>query len=296
MNINYEYYRVFYYVVKYRNFTQAANRLLNNQPNISRIIRNLEDELGCQLFVRSSRGVTLTPEGEALYSHIRIAVKQITAGEQELQHLIDLQGGTLSIGVSEVALRCFLLPILNEYQSRYPHVRLKVSNHTTPQAISALQQGVVDIAFVTSPIVNAQHLTVTPLKKIREVPVCGSNFAFLAGRELSLQELTRYPIVSLGQQTQTYAVYAELFENSGLSFSPDIELTTADQILPMVRNNLGIGFVTEEFLEEENPDVYPLCLNVPLPNRTICCVENPDTPLSISARKLTEMLPNRIIT
>ena len=290
MNVNYEYYRVFYYVVKYRNFTQAANRLLNNQPNITRMIRNLESELGCQLFVRSNRGVTLTPEGEALYNHVKIAVEQITAGENELQQLIDLQGGTLYIGTSEVALRGYLLPILNEYQTRYPHVRLKVSNHTTPQAVSALKKGMVDIAFVTSPIADSRNLSVTHLKSIQEVAVCGSNFSFLADKTLSLKDLTRYPIVSLGDQTQTYAVYSELFENNGLSFSPDIEVTTADQILPMVKNNLGIGFVTKEFLEPDDPDVFPLKLDVPIPGRTICCVENPDKPLSIPAKKLTEML------
>ena len=62
MYINYEHYRIFYYVAKYRSFTQAASALLNNQPNITRTIKNLEDALGCTLFVRSNRGVTLTPE------------------------------------------------------------------------------------------------------------------------------------------------------------------------------------------------------------------------------------------
>ena len=290
MNVNYEYYRVFYYVVKYRNFTQAANRLLNNQPNVTRVIRSLEDSLGCQLFVRSNRGVTLTPEGETLYSHVKIAVEQLSAGENELQNLITLQGGTLSIGTSEVALRGYLLPILNEYQAKYPHVRLKVSNHTTPQAISALKKGMVDIAFVTSPIADKEHLSVKPLKSIQEVAICGSRFSFLAERTLSLRELTRYPIVSLGEQTQTFAVYSEIFEKNGLSFSPDIEVTTADQILPMVKNNLGIGFITGEFLKNEDSDVFSLKLDTPIPGRTICCVENPDRPLSIPAKKLTQML------
>lgn len=290
MNVNYEYYRVFYYVVRYRNFTQAANRLMSNQPNISRMIGNLEHQMGCKLFVRTRRGVMLTPEGQVLYSHVKPAVEHLKAGESELQQLINLQGGTLSIGTSEVALRCYLLPILNEYQSRYPHVRLKVSNHTTPQAIDALKKGLVDIAFVTSPIVDGQSLRITPLKATQEVVVCGSNFRHLAGKTLSLRDLTQYPIVSLGEQTQTYALYTEIFENNGLTFSPDIEVTTADQILPMVENNLGIGFVTEEFLEQGNPDIYPLKLDISIPGRSICCVENPENSLSIPATKLTQML------
>ena len=119
MNINYEYYRVFYYVVKYQNFTQAAIALMNNQPNITRIIKNLEKELGCTLFIRSNRGVKLTQEGEKLYSHIRIAVEQIELGEELLSMDKTLQSGIISIGTSEVALRCFLLPVLNQFHQLY---------------------------------------------------------------------------------------------------------------------------------------------------------------------------------
>ena len=73
MEINYDYYRIFYYVAKYKSFTQAANILMNNQPNITRSMNNLENQLGCRLFIRSNRGVTLTREGEKLYKHVTIA-------------------------------------------------------------------------------------------------------------------------------------------------------------------------------------------------------------------------------
>ena len=67
MYIDYDYYRIFYYVAKYRSFTRAANILVNSQPNITRAVRKLEEELGCSLFIRSNRGVRLTVEGEKLY-------------------------------------------------------------------------------------------------------------------------------------------------------------------------------------------------------------------------------------
>ena len=60
MNVNYEYYRVFYHVAKLKSFTQAAEVLMNSQPNITRTIRSLERELGCTLFIRSNRRVRLT--------------------------------------------------------------------------------------------------------------------------------------------------------------------------------------------------------------------------------------------
>ena len=66
MYISYDYYRIFYYVAKYGNVSQAAKLLLNNQPNMTRTIKKLEAELGCPLFLRSKKGMKLTPEGESL--------------------------------------------------------------------------------------------------------------------------------------------------------------------------------------------------------------------------------------
>lgn len=84
MDIDLDHYRAFYYVAKYGNITRAAAALMNNQPNVTRTIKLLEKELGCPLFVRSSRGVQLTPDGEKLFAHVRIAMEQLEMGAKEL--------------------------------------------------------------------------------------------------------------------------------------------------------------------------------------------------------------------
>lgn len=291
MNISFDYYRIFYYVAKCGNFTQAANLLMNNQPNITRTIRNLESALGCSLFIRSNRGVTLTPEGQQLYAHVKVAMEHIIAGEQELTQISTLQTGTISIGASEVALHCFLLPILKDFQQLHPGIRLKVSNHSTPQAIAALLEDAVDIAFVTTPVGQQRGLTITPVKDFHEVAICGTAFRSLADCKHSLEDLTEYPLVSLAEHTGTYSFFSSLFSESGLTFSPDIEAATADQILPMVRNNLGIGFVPEEFLElGKDSDVYQLELTTAIPCRSICCVQKIGTPMSIATKELVRMV------
>ena len=85
MNINYEYYKIFYYAAKNRSFSRTAKVLLTNQPNITRVIKILEGELGCTLFNRMKNGVTLTPEGEILYEHISKAVELITEAKMRSQ-------------------------------------------------------------------------------------------------------------------------------------------------------------------------------------------------------------------
>lgn len=73
-----DYYRIFYYVAKYKSFSKAAKILHNNQPNISRTMNNIESEFGCKLLVRSHSGITLTPEGEQLYEHVALRLNNFT--------------------------------------------------------------------------------------------------------------------------------------------------------------------------------------------------------------------------
>ena len=243
MYISFDYYRAFYYVAKYGSISQAAEALMNNQPNVSRTIKNLESELNCTLFVRSRKGVELTPEGEMLYAHVAAAVEHIQSGEEEICLERTLSKGVVTIGASEIALRCFLLPVLKDFRQKYPGVRIRVFNHSTPQAVSALKNGLVDIAVVTTPTGELNSLTSKEICEVSEIPVCGTAFSQLAGKKLSLSELSTYPLISLGKQTKTYEAYSEWFRKNNCDFTPDIEAATAAQILPMVKNNLGLGFV-----------------------------------------------------
>ena len=294
MNISYEYYRVFYYVAKYGNLTQAAGALMSNQPNVTRTVRSLEHALGCTLLVRSNRGVTLTPEGERLYQHVRIAVEQLEAGEAALALEQSLQSGAVSIGATEVALRCMLLPVLRDFRRRYPKIRLRIANYSTPAALSALRSGAVDIAAVTmpEPFGKEKGLAVRRLRTVTETAAAGADLAALAGEKITPAQLAQYPLVSLGQGTQTYSAYAKWFQQHGQRFAPEIEAATADQILPMVRHGLGIGFVPASFLTErtESDGILPLELTVPLPEFCICYVRRIDHPLSTAARALEAML------
>lgn len=89
MYITYDYYRIFYYVAKYGNITQTSKFLLNNQSNLTHDIKTLESKLGCPLFIQNNRGMKLTPEGERLFEHIRIAFENIeTESRKSLKAVI----------------------------------------------------------------------------------------------------------------------------------------------------------------------------------------------------------------
>lgn len=291
MNVNYDYYRVFYYVAKYRSFTGAANALMNNQPNVTRMIKKLEEELGCILFVRQRHGVALTPEGEKLYAHVSIAFEHIMSAEEEIAHDLGLTSGIITIAASEIALHSVLLPTLKDFRRSYPGIRIRILNHSTPQAIHVLKQGLADFAIVTDPFELPGGLSSTVLESIREVPVCSTAFSLLTGTTLTDAQMKQFPLISLGEKTSSFAFYSEFFSKMGIPFSPDIEAATSDQILPMIKSDLGIGFVPTIFLENENMEnLIILKTEPPIPARNICMIKRKDTFLSIAASKLESLI------
>ena len=291
MNVNYEYYRVFYYVAKYKSFTGAANALLSNQPNITRVIKKLEEELGCTLFIRQRHGVALTPEGEKLYSHVSIALEHILCGEEEIARDQSLQAGIVTIAASEIALHCVLLPALKRFRKAHPGVRIKILNYSTPQAIDILKKGLADFAIVTEPFDLPAGLYANALRGIQEVPVCSTAFSLTTGTSLTDEQLKQFPLIGLGENTSSFSFYSEFFSKMGMSYMPDVEAATADQILPMIKSELGIGFVPTAFLDKEDLErLIILKMEPPIPPRSVCMLKRHGAPLSVAAAALERMI------
>lgn len=292
MNISYDHYAIFYYVAKYGSFTQAANALLLNQPNLTRTVKNLEERLGRPLFVRSNKGVKLTPAGELLYEHVSAAFEHFSAAEEEISLNKSLERGVVSIGASEIALHLHLLPILNKYKSAYPGVKIKISHLSAPGAVAKLDSGLIDLAMFTAPLESSPEIVGREVALFREVAVCGEAYRHIIGeRKLTFAEIAGYPIVSFGKKTSTYVFYFRLFQKHGLDFVPDVEAATADQILPLVKHNMGIGFVPEQFLKENREEgIYPVPLAEEIPARQILLAKKRSHPLALPAKKLEQMI------
>ena len=117
MNIDYELYKIFYQVANSGNITHASQKLNISQPAISKSIKNLEAQLGGELFVRTQKGVVLTEEGKIFYEHIKNAIENISNAENEFSNLIKLNIGSIRIGVSTTITEKYLLPYLKKFFS-----------------------------------------------------------------------------------------------------------------------------------------------------------------------------------
>ena len=275
MDVNFEYYRIFYYVAKYRNFTKAAHALHNSQPNITRAMNCLEREIHCTLFIRTNRGVRLTEEGEKLFRHVSAAMMQILAAEEELTESAELEKGCVSISASEIALNIFLLEKLKKFHMAYPKVQLKLYNHSTPQAIHA-----------------DKTLKTTRLCDFQEILIAGNTFQALAEQKLSLQDLLQFPLICMEKNTITRQFYQKLFLEHGLSLEPSIETATADQILPLVKHELGLAFLPKAMAKEAIAHREILCIPLKdkIPKRSVSMIYDARGPRSVAAQTFQKIL------
>ena len=294
MNVNFEYYRIFYYVAKYRNFTKAARVLGNSQPNITRAMNCLEQQVHATLFIRTNRGVQLTSEGEELYNYVSAAMAQIFAAEEALSENDGLLYGNIVIGTSETALNIFLVDQLKSFHQSYPGISLKIYNYSTPQALEAVRSGKVDFAVVSTPVETAGPLKVTSLASFQDILVGGRTFEHLTNRAVSLSELKEYSLMGLGRETMTYKFYNRFFMTHGQEFALDIEVATTDQILLMVKSELGLAFVPEPMTREslKKEEIVTIQLQEEIPIREICLVYDYQHPLNSAARQFVTMCKN----
>lgn len=292
MNINLEYYKIFYQVAKHQSITAAAGELCISQPAVSQAIKQLEHALGTELFIRTAKGVKLTNEGITLFSYVKNGYEQIALGEKKLQEMLNMRTGEIRIGASDMTLQFYLLPYLRRYHQLYPDIKVTVTNAPTPQTMEHLQAGRIDFGIVSHPFEQKRHVCVLPVREIQDVFVAGSRFWNYKQKMLRYADLTAMPIICLEQDTSTRRYVDAFLADNQVTLEPEFELATSDMIVQFALQNLGIGCVVQDFAERyiQMDELFVLQFDKQIPKRKICVVNDERLPLSVAAGKLMELL------
>jgi DNA-binding transcriptional LysR family regulator len=291
MGLNYELYKVFYWAVKTGSLTQAAKKLYLTQPSVSHAIKQLEDRFGMKLLYRNAKGVSLTQEGEVLYAYIEQSMILIMRAEEKMAALKNLESGELRIGGSDSLFKHILLPILETFHARYPGIKLHLHHGTTPDVITFLKEGRIDLGVVRMPIVDPQ-LEVRESFQLQDCFVAGAHFADLKDQVLSLEELLEHPIILFSRNSRARMAITEVFHRYGLSLKPDIEVGSVDLLIEFARRGLGISYITREFVanELETGALFEIQLETPLPPSRMGIMTMRNMPLSTAARRFIELI------
>ncbi|MFC4809327.1 LysR family transcriptional regulator [Paenibacillus sp. GCM10023250] len=291
MTNNYELYKVFYWAAKTGSLTQAAKALYLTQPSVSHAIKQLEDSFGLTLFYRNSKGVALTQEGSILYSYIEKSQILITIAEEKMAALKNLDSGELRLGGSDSLFKHYLLPFLEDYHQKHPGIKLHLNHGTTPETISFLKEGRIDVGVVRMPIVDEQ-IEVLKGIQLQDCFVAGNLYAELKGEVLSMKELLEYPIILFSRNSRVRMAITELFQSYGFEIKPEIEVGSVDLLIEFARKGLGISYVTREFVtrELEEGSLFEIRLDVKLPPSQVGFMMMRNMPLSNAARKFMELV------
>ncbi len=296
MNVNLEYYKIFYYVGKYGNITQAAEALSISQPAVSQAVKNLEKSLGSALFVRTSKGVRLTAEGKLLYSYVQRGYEYILLGEQKFQEMQDLSKGEIRIGASDMTLQFYLLSYLERFHETYPGIRVTVTNAPTPETLLYLQDGKIDFGIVSTPFQAGKHIKMRPVKEIEDIFVAGKNFEYLKGKLLDYSILEELPIMCLEGNTSTRGYVEQYLKEQDVVLHPEFELATSDMLIQFAEKSLGVASVVQDFakLKIAQGMLFQLKFKETIPKRQFCLVTDQRVPLSAAAEQMLAILKSEI--
>ncbi|HCQ48988.1 CysB family HTH-type transcriptional regulator [Achromobacter sp. LC458] len=227
------------------NLTDVSESLHTSQPGVSRQIRELEEEVGVDIFVRSGkRLIGLTPPGALILP----LVEQILQCADNIRHAgaeyADSRQGVLSIAATHSQARYALPPVIKEFRQRYPDVVLHLHQGSPKQVSEMLLEGEADIGVATEAVANYPGLVNLPCYRWSHSIIVPRGHP-LEGRHdgISLSQLSRYPIITYGQGYTGRAHIDEAFARAGLT--PDIVMTAmdADVIKTYVELELGVGIV-----------------------------------------------------
>ena len=167
-------YVIFHTVAKAGNISKAANQLYISQPAISKSISKLEAELGTALFSRSSKGVTLTEEGQVLYEYVERAFDSLNMGEENLKNYKELGIGHIRIGVSTSLCKHILLDYLKDFIRENPNIKFSIDCHSTVNTIK-LRNEDIDIGLICNTELP-KGIVYSPVKEIHDVFVASPEY------------------------------------------------------------------------------------------------------------------------
>lgn len=287
MNIKLEQYKIFNEAASTLSFSLAARNLFISQSAVSQTINSLEKQLNTQLFIRQSKGVTLTNEGKMLHQKISEALSLITSVENQIVNQHELTKGELTIGAGDTLSQNYIMPFLVEFNKKYPQVIIKMVNRTSLEIIELLKTGQIEIGFINMPLFD-EAITIQECLQVHDIFV----EKYPSNRVYSLQDISQKSLILLEKSSNSRHFVDRHFASYGVLLTPTIELGSHDLLLEAAKNNLGRACVIKEFSQDalNNHEIHEVQLESPIPPRSIGYAHLTRKTLTPAALKFIELI------
>jgi LysR family transcriptional regulator, cys regulon transcriptional activator len=234
------------------NLTEAAKKLHTSQPGVSKQIRELEGELGVEIFVRHGKRITaLTEPGKAVLEVIEHLLQQAENLKQVGREFRDQTSGTLTIATTHTQARYALPKVVSAFKRRYPKVHLTIKQGNPPQLADMVVAREADIAIATEALDGYPKLLALPGYQWQHCVVVPEKHPLLKEKRLTLAALAQYPIITYDPAFAGRSHIDQAFRAQNLE--PDIVLSAVDSdvIKTYVELGLGIGIIAMVAFDEK---------------------------------------------
>lgn len=245
-------YRIFFEVAKAGSISKAAKLLYISQPAISKSILRLEENLEIALFTRTSKGVSLTPEGQIFYEYLQNAFSAIEAGETHLAKIKQFNIGKITVGTSNTLCKYILLPYLNRFMKENPHTMVSIFTQSSDETSFLLSENKIDIGLVAKPE-RTQSMSYISIMEIHDIFVASP--AYLSSLKHifnnNFDPLRDGNIMMLDKNNATRRFIDSCIEGSKLQLNQSIETGNMELLIEFAKTGIGIACVIKEFIQKE---------------------------------------------
>lgn len=272
MENNLSYYKVFYEVAKYGNISKASKKLYISQPAVSKSISKLEESLNTPLFIRNSRGVSLTAEGELLFIQLKETFSTIDMIETQIKNRGKLEIGSLKIGASNTLCKHLLLPYIKAFVSENPHIDINIISQSVSHTSQMLAKGSLDLGIATLPL-SHKGLDFIPITQIHDIfvttPEYMENLQLREGMDEDIFQTGN--IMLLDRENASRIYIDDILKQNHIFIRHILEATTMDLLIEFAKTGIGIACVIEEFVQEDIQKGNLIKVDIPIeiPQRTV---------------------------
>ena len=233
--------KAFVAIAEERTFTAGAKRVHVTQAAVSMQIRQLEEEVGLPLFVRTPRRVLITEAGEKLLERARRILREHDSAIEELAEIAGAEHGRLRIGSASAMFATEQLPsILEKLSKKYINAEVSVSSGTSKTLVDKILHGEIDVAFVSLPVENT-HIQTELLYSDEVVAIAHPGHKKAKEKYISAADLAGEKLILGEKGGNTRRMIDDFFEDHNVKPNIVMELSRQEAINKMVENNMGIG-------------------------------------------------------
>ena len=290
MNITIKQIRAFLAVVEVNSFVEASELLHISQPALSTAFKNLEESVGGKLLARSTRTLSLTPEGEIFLPVAKRLLADFDNAFVELNELFSLQRGNLSLAAMPSFASTHLPQHLLAFNKQYPDIKVKIHDVIAEDAIEMVQTGKVEFAITFDPGAS-DDLKFEALYSDRFVAVFPKNHPLMKIEQVGWQHLIDYPFITLKRPSSIRLLMDNILAEQDISLNVSFETNQLATVVQMVATGLGVSVMPSLYKQQMQAlNLEFRELSSPVISRRVGIITRRRYPLSKTAQGFAEVL------